>query len=119
MTPAGRAVNVNSVTTSAPRHADDRSHRADRGGGASPDQAVRLPGDLDRLARLGRAEGHDAVIDGEAIVVPVELETGDPRARAVTRDAIAFDHGIVLSELRVRRPTLESHYLASVEGDHR
>jgi ABC-2 type transport system ATP-binding protein len=81
--------------------------------------AAEHAGDLDRLARLVRAEGHDSVIDGDQIVVPVELETGDPRALAVTLNAIAFDHGIVLSELRVRRPTLESHYLASVEGDHR
>jgi hypothetical protein len=36
----------------------------------------------------------------------------------VTLNRIAFDDGIVLSELRVRRPTLESHYLATVEGAH-
>jgi hypothetical protein len=40
-------------------------------------------------------------------------------ARQVTLNRIAFDDGMVLSELRVRRPTLESHYLASVERDHR
>lgn len=75
--------------------------------------------DMDRLATLARAEGHDAVIDGDEIVVPVELETGDPRALAVTLNRIAFEDGIILAELRVRRPTLESHYLATVEGDHR
>jgi ABC-2 type transport system ATP-binding protein len=75
--------------------------------------------DMDRLAALARAEGHDAVIDGDEIVVPVELETGDPRALAVTLNRIAFEDGIILAELRVRRPTLESHYLATVEGDHR
>lgn len=75
--------------------------------------------DVDRLATLARAEGLDAVIDGDEIVVPVELETGDPRALAVTLNRIAFEDGIVLAELRVRRPTLESHYLATVEGDHR
>jgi ABC-2 type transport system ATP-binding protein len=75
--------------------------------------------DLDRLARLIRAEGHDAVIDDDQIVVPVELENGDPRVLAVNLNRIAFDDGIVLSELRIRRPTLESHYLATVEGDHR
>ena len=75
--------------------------------------------DVDRLATLARAEGLDAVIDGDEIVVPVELETGDPRALAVTLNRIAFEGGIILAELRVRRPTLESHYLATVEGDHR
>lgn len=75
--------------------------------------------DMDRLATLARAEGHDAVIDGDEIVVPVELETGDPRALAVSLNRIAFEDGIILAELRVRRPTLESHYLATVEGDHR
>jgi ABC-2 type transport system ATP-binding protein len=75
--------------------------------------------DMDRLATLARAEGLDAVIDGDEIVVPVELETGDPRALAVTLNRIAFEDGIILAELRVRRPTLESHYLATVEGDHR
>ena len=75
--------------------------------------------DLDRLAALARAEGHDAVIDGDEIVVPVVLETGDPRALAVTLNRIASEDGIILAELSVRRPTLESHYLATVEGDHR
>jgi ABC-2 type transport system ATP-binding protein len=75
--------------------------------------------DMDRLATLARAEGLDAVIDGDEIVLPVELETGDPRALAVTLNRIAFEDGIILAELRVRRPTLESHYLATVEGDHR
>jgi ABC-2 type transport system ATP-binding protein len=75
--------------------------------------------DMDRLATLARAEGLDAVIDGDEIVVPVELETGDPRALAVTLNRIALEDGIILAELRVRRPTLESHYLATVEGDHR
>jgi hypothetical protein len=45
--------------------------------------------------------------------------TGPSHPRQVTLNRIAFDDGMVLSELRVRRPTLESHYLASVEGDHR
>jgi ABC-2 type transport system ATP-binding protein len=75
--------------------------------------------DMDRLATLARAEGLDAVIDGDEIVLPVELETGDPRALAVTLNRIAFEDGIILAELRVRRPTLESQYLATVEGDHR
>ena len=75
--------------------------------------------DMDRLAALARAEGLDAVIDGDEIVVPVELETDDPRAVAVTLNRIAFEDGITLAELRVRRPTLESHYLATVQGDHR
>jgi ABC-2 type transport system ATP-binding protein len=75
--------------------------------------------DRDRLARLIRAEGHDAAIDGDAIVVPVDLEAGDPRALAANLNRIAFEDEIVLSELRVRRPTLESHYLATVEGEHR
>jgi ABC-2 type transport system ATP-binding protein len=75
--------------------------------------------DLERLAGLIRAEGHDAAIDGDEIVVPAEPESGDARTLAVILNRVAFDDGIVLSELRVRRPTLESHYLATVEGDHR
>jgi ABC-2 type transport system ATP-binding protein len=75
--------------------------------------------DLSRLAGLVTAEGHEAAVEGDRIVVAVDRASGDPRALAVTLNRIAFEDGIVLAELAVRRPTLESHYLATVEGDHR
>ena len=73
--------------------------------------------DLDRLARLARAEGHRADRDGGDLLVPVDTTSGaDPRAVAVALNRAAIEEGIVLAELCVRRPTLESEYLAIVEG---
>lgn len=72
------------------------------------------PQDLDRLARLVRSEGLDVDPDGAALIVHVDGE--DPRALAAALNKAALAAGIVLAELHVRRPTLESHYLAIVEG---
>ena len=74
-------------------------------------------GDLDRLARLAWAEGYEADRNGVALLVPVDTAGGaDPRAVAVALNRAAIEEGIVLAELSVRRPTLESEYLAVVEG---
>jgi ABC-2 type transport system ATP-binding protein len=70
--------------------------------------------DLDRLGLLVRAEGYDVVSDSTALLVPVGAAV--PRAIAAALNRLAMDHGIVLAELHLRRPTLESHYLATVEG---
>ena len=70
-----------------------------------------------RLALLVRAEGHEALVDGTEVLVPVEAR--DPRALAADLNRIAFEEGIVLAEVHVRRPTLESHYLTLLEGDQR
>ena len=73
--------------------------------------------DLGRLAALARAEGHEADRDGSRLLVPVDTAGGaDARAVALTLNRAAIDEGIVLAELVVRRPTLESEYLATVEG---
>lgn len=76
--------------------------------------------DLERLARLARAEGHQADRDGAELLVPVDAAGGaDPRAVAVALNRAAIEEGIVLAELHVRRPTLETEYLALVEGARR
>jgi non-ribosomal peptide synthetase component F len=76
--------------------------------------------DRERLVGLLRAEGIAAEAENAQIVVPVDADAiDDPRALAVVLNRLAFDHDIVLAELAVRRPTLESHYLATVEGDKR
>jgi ABC-2 type transport system ATP-binding protein len=74
-------------------------------------------GDLDRLAALATSEGLDAHSEGDELSVPVEGD--DPRAVAVALNRAAIAAGLVLAELTVRRPTLESHYLNLVEGNDR
>jgi ABC-2 type transport system ATP-binding protein len=72
--------------------------------------------DLDRLAELLRTDGHDPRRDDAELSVPVD----EPEARAVAAalNKAAAAHGIVLAELHVRRPSLESQYLAAV-GEER
>ena len=45
------------------------------------------------------------------------MDGRDPRATAAALNRAALAQGVVLSELHVRRPTLESQYLATIEGD--
>jgi ABC-2 type transport system ATP-binding protein len=71
------------------------------------------PGDLERLATLARAAGHEPRGEGSELIVPARED--DPRATAVALNRAAIAQGIVLAELHVRRPSLESHYLAVVE----
>ena len=74
--------------------------------------------DLDRLAALVRAGGREAHPDGDGALA-VTVDGDDPRAVAATLNRAAMDVGVVLAELRVDRPTLESHYLAVVTGGSR
>jgi ABC-2 type transport system ATP-binding protein len=71
-------------------------------------------GDLDRLAELARADGHEPHAEGNELIVPVGED--DPRRVALALNKAAIAQDIVLAELQVRRPSLESNYLAVVEG---
>jgi ABC-2 type transport system ATP-binding protein len=72
------------------------------------------PGDLDRLVALARADGHEPRPgDGAELLVPIANGDAKDVALALNKAAIAQD--IVLAELHVRRPSLESQYLAVVE----
>jgi ABC-2 type transport system ATP-binding protein len=73
--------------------------------------------DLDRLAGLVRIEGFEVDRRGNGVVVQVGGD--DPRAVAARLNRTAMEAGIALGELHVRRRTLESHYLALVEGGDR
>jgi ABC-2 type transport system ATP-binding protein len=70
-------------------------------------------GDLERLAGLVRAGGHEPHANGNGLVVPVAVD--DPRTVALALNKAAIAQDIVLAELHVRRPSLESQYLAAVE----
>jgi ABC-2 type transport system ATP-binding protein len=69
-------------------------------------------GDLDRLASLIRADGHEARRDEGELTVPVDEHDARAVAAGLNRSAVA--HGIVLAELSTRRPSLESQYLAAI-----
>jgi ABC-2 type transport system ATP-binding protein len=81
------------------------------------------PIQLDDLVGLGdlvARQGLDVGRDGDHLVVPVAGR--DPRATAASINSAAASAGIVLAELHVRRPTLESNYLKmldphAVEGE--
>jgi ABC-2 type transport system ATP-binding protein len=70
-------------------------------------------GDLERLAALVRADGHVPRPEGAELLVPVA--NGDAREVALALNKAAIAEDIVLAELHVRRPSLESQYLAVVE----
>jgi ABC-2 type transport system ATP-binding protein len=72
-------------------------------------------GDLHRLAAIARGEGHEPRIEDARLIVPVDGR--DPRITAAALNRAALSQGVVLSELHLRRPTLESQYLATIEGD--
>jgi ABC-2 type transport system ATP-binding protein len=74
-------------------------------------------GDLDRLAELARADGYEPHREGDDLIVPVGGD--DPRAMALALNKRAIAQDIVLAELHVRRPSLESNYLAAVEERER
>jgi ABC-2 type transport system ATP-binding protein len=73
--------------------------------------------DLDRLEALAQADGHDPRLEDDELIVPVEEY--DARATAAALNRAALAEGIVLAELHLRRPTLESQYLAAVNGSER
>jgi len=74
-------------------------------------------GDLERLAALVRADGHEPRAEGAELIVPVAED--DPRAVALALNKAAIAQDIILAELHVRRPSLESHYLSVVEERER
>jgi ABC-2 type transport system ATP-binding protein len=69
--------------------------------------------DLGRLAELARADGLEPRSEGDELIVPVRGD--DPRQVALALNKAAIAQDIVLAELHVRRPSLESNYLAAVE----
>jgi ABC-2 type transport system ATP-binding protein len=75
------------------------------------------PVDLARLTAIARADGHEPRHEGDELVVPVP--NGDAREVALALNKAAIAQDIVLTELHVRRPSLESHYLAVVEERER
>jgi ABC-2 type transport system ATP-binding protein len=72
--------------------------------------------DLDRLAALARSWGHEPRREERELIVPIEED--EARAAAAALNRAALEHGIVLAELHLRRPSLESQYLAAI-GDGR
>jgi ABC-2 type transport system ATP-binding protein len=68
--------------------------------------------DLERLAALIRADGHEPRADGTELLVSVT--DADSRAVALALNRAAIAQGIVLAELHARRPSLESQYLSIV-----
>jgi len=72
-------------------------------------------GDLDRLAAVVRADGHEPRRDDAELTVPVDER--DAKAVAAALNKAAVEHGIVLTELHTRRPSLESQYLAAIGGE--
>jgi ABC-2 type transport system ATP-binding protein len=70
--------------------------------------------DLDRLTSLTRAEGHEPRIEDNVLAVPVDERDAPAVAAALNKAAIA--NGIVLTELHLRRPSLETQYLAAING---
>jgi ABC-2 type transport system ATP-binding protein len=73
--------------------------------------------DLDRLAALTRAVGHEPRRAEVELTVPVDERDAGAVAAALNKAAIA--QGIVLTELHLRRPSLESQYLAAIGGEER
>ncbi|MGY0060776.1 ABC transporter ATP-binding protein [Streptomyces sp. LZ34] len=71
--------------------------------------------DLLKLADIVAAEGLEPKSDGGRLMVPIDHR--DPRQVAASLNRAAFATGIVLAELTVHRPTLESTYLRLIEGD--
>jgi ABC-2 type transport system ATP-binding protein len=79
--------------------------------------APEQPGDLARLEAIARSDGHDAHRQDDDLVVPVV--EADARAVAAALNRAAAASGIVLTELHLRRPSLESQYLAALGKEER
>jgi hypothetical protein len=75
-------------------------------------------GDLDHLGELLAAAGHHSETREDHL--QVALDGADPRRLAAALNRAAGTGGIVLTELRVARTSLEDRYLTMVEnGDPR
>jgi ABC-2 type transport system ATP-binding protein len=68
--------------------------------------------DLDRLFSIARVNGFEPRIEDFALALPVGERDASAAAAALNRAAIA--QGIVLTELHLRRPSLETQYLAAI-----
>jgi ABC-2 type transport system ATP-binding protein len=68
--------------------------------------------DIDRLASLARAQGHEPRTENAELLVPVTEH--EARAVAAALNKAASANGITLTELHLRRPSLETHYLAAI-----
>jgi ABC-2 type transport system ATP-binding protein len=85
--------------------------------GRGATEIVLAPRDLDTVLSLVdvvAAHGFDVGRTGDELVVAVDAV--DARRVAASLNQAAASAGIVLAELHVRRPTLESHYLRLLEG---
>jgi ABC-2 type transport system ATP-binding protein len=71
--------------------------------------------DLDRLAAIARADGHEPQLEDDELIMPVE--ENDAKAVAAALNKAANARGIILAELHLRRPSLESQYLAAIGGE--
>jgi ABC-2 type transport system ATP-binding protein len=71
--------------------------------------------DLLRLADVVSAHGLDAGRENGSLVIQPDHQDPHELAGALNRDAA--DAGIVLAELHVRMPTIETSYLQLLEGD--
>jgi ABC-2 type transport system ATP-binding protein len=71
-------------------------------------------GDLDRLVSIARVNGFQPRVEDSALALPVNERDARATAAALNRAAIAQD--IVLTELHLRRPSLETQYLAAING---
>jgi ABC-2 type transport system ATP-binding protein len=74
-------------------------------------------GDLAQLEAIARADGHDAHREDDEVVMPVA--EADSRAAAAALNRAAAANGIVLTELHLRRPSLESQYLGALGKEER
>jgi ABC-2 type transport system ATP-binding protein len=70
--------------------------------------------DLSTVARI--ADGLGVAFEQRADRLVVRADGLDPRALAADLNRAAAAAGVVLAELHVRRPTLESAYLRTIEG---
>jgi ABC-2 type transport system ATP-binding protein len=72
-------------------------------------------GDLDKLLSIVRANGYEPVVEDSALTVPIGER--DARLAAAALNKAASAQGVVLTELHLRRPSLETQYLAAVNGN--
>jgi ABC-2 type transport system ATP-binding protein len=85
--------------------------------GLAATEIVLAPGDLGSVLSLAdviAGRGYDVGRTGDELIVAVEA--AEARQVAALLNEAAAAAGIVLAELHVRRPTLESHYLRLLEG---
>jgi ABC-2 type transport system ATP-binding protein len=88
--------------------------------GRATTEIVLAPADVDTflsLADIVARHGFDAGRAGDELIVAID--GADARQVAASLNRAAAEAGIVLAELHVRRPTLESHYLRLLEGADR